>query len=309
MRTPTPPFSVLNLLFKSMCRPNPSADDAVSVKEIKHPTAPVSWLKPLPLPALLPLLPFLPTSFYLNRGYTVWFHLCSLAYVPTRSDFLRKFVILQGFAICAGWYAAIINEYISDGNFCHALYRNMPQSIVDQVVVQKEEGYEMLNTNTAWMYKFLSHVLDTLGHPVIVYLFWRIHKSYGETCKDLLSWPVIIMAWHTSRFWSMLHSFYNNGTLDFWYFGHDVYVLNNTSVYLTAYIAEGICFGGAVAWKLWLDWQSPLSEDPMLLSNLVQLENEKDRKDTKPMLIHSESAYSTSSIVGQGWLSKETKMT
>ncbi|KAL3785325.1 hypothetical protein ACHAWO_008597 [Cyclotella atomus] len=256
-----------------------------------------SWIKPIPLAALLPLLPFLPSSFYLNRGYTVWFHLCSLAYIPTRSAFLRKFVVLQGVAICAGWYAAIVNEYISDGNFCHALYRNMPQSLVDQIVVQHEDRYEMRNTNTAWVYKFLCHVVDILGHPVIVYIFWRIHKSYGETWKDLLSWPVIIMAWHFSRLWSLVHSVYNKGTWDFWYFGHDVYVLNDTSVYLTAYIAEGLCFGAAVTWKLLFEGLV-ISEDPVVLSDLVQMESKAAKEDPKPMLVHSESACSTSSIMG-----------
>jgi hypothetical protein len=172
----------------------------------------------------------------------------------------------------------------------------MPGGIVKQIVVQNEEGYEILNTNKAWMYKFLSHVLDTLGHPVIVYLFWRIHKNYGETWKNVLSWPVIILAWHTSRLWSMVHSYYNKGTWGFWYFGHDVYVLNDTSVYLTAYVAEGLCFGLAVVWKLCLEAQ-PLSIDPMLLTDMLKRENERENKDPKPMLVHSESAYSTNSMI------------
>ena len=275
-----------------MCRPTPSPITYSNSSEPKP-----TWIKPLPLPALLPLLPFLPTSFYLNRGYTIWFHLCSLAYIPTRSEFLRKFLILQGFAICAGWYSAIINEYVSDGNFCHALYRNMPQSIVDKIVLQTDNGYEMLNTTTAWGYKFLSHVLDTIGHPMIVYLFWRIHKSHQGTLKDLLSWPVLILAWHMSRFWSIVHSYHNKGTFDFWYFGHDVYVLNDSSVYLTAYVAEGLCFGGAVIWKLLFEGRKvPLSEDPALISDLIASQNENKADDKKPILIHSESADSASSM-------------
>ena len=39
--------------------------------------------------ALVAGLPFLPTSMYINRGYTVWFHLVSVAYVLTRQPFLR----------------------------------------------------------------------------------------------------------------------------------------------------------------------------------------------------------------------------
>ena len=173
----------------------------------------------------------------------------------------------------------------------------MPQSIVDKIVLQTDNGYEMLNTTTAWGYKFLSHVLDTIGHPMIVYLFWRIHKSHQGTLKDLLSWPVLILAWHMSRFWSIVHSYHNKGTFDFWYFGHDVYVLNDSSVYLTAYVAEGLCFGGAVIWKLLFEGRKvPLSEDPALISDLIASQNENKADDKKPILIHSESADSASSM-------------
>lgn len=176
----------------------------------------------------------------------------------------------------------------------------MPQSVVDQIIVQKQEGYEMLDTNAAWLYKLLSHVLDILGHPVIVYLFWRIHKSYGGNWQDLLSWPVIIMAWHTSRLWSFVHSFHNKGTWDIWYFGHDVYVLNDTNVYLTAYVAEGLCFGGVVGWKLLFEGWSPLSPDSVIISDLARIkDDEREKDDPKPMLVHSESAFSTSSVVNR----------
>jgi len=181
-----------------MCQPAQSQDapNPKDVSVLQQSAKQKSVIQPLPLLAILPLLPLLPTSSYLNRGYTVWFHLCSLAYIPTRSAFLRKFLILQGFAIRTGWYAAIINEYVSDGNFCHALYRNMPERIVNGIVHEHDDGYDMLHTYMAWGYKFLSHVLDILGHPTIVYIFWRVHKSYGETWRDVLSWPVIIAAWN-----------------------------------------------------------------------------------------------------------------
>jgi hypothetical protein len=94
----------------------------------------------------------------------------------------------------------------------------------------------------------------------------------------------------------LVHSVHNNGTWDFWYFGHDVYVLNDTSVYLTAYIAEGLTFGAAVTWKLLFEGQT-MSEDPVFLSDL-RMESKTDNEDPKPMLVHSESAYSTSSIMG-----------
>ena len=246
-------------------------------------------------------------------------HLCSLAYIPTRSAFLRKFVILQGVAICLGWYAAILNEYVTDGNFCHALYRNMPGWIVRRVVRGRiDDGYNsyvILDTYEAYMYKLLSHVLDTLGHPGIVYLFYTIHRKTGENWHHILSWEVIIAAWYTSRLWSVVHSYYNNGSWDLWYFGHDVYVLNDTSVYATAYVAEGLCFGLAILWKLCLEkrgegsqqpqpQQHVLSEDPVMMQVVNDYlviptgkQSGKYEDDTKPKLVHSETAESLNSVM------------
>ena len=100
-----------------MCRPHPAPNAAAKL-----------WTRicPLPVPLVLVLIPLLPESAYLNRGYTVWFHLASVAYFLTRSAFLRRVLILQGTAICLGWYAAIANDWFVDGIFCHSLYRNSP---------------------------------------------------------------------------------------------------------------------------------------------------------------------------------------
>ena len=59
-----------------------------------------------------------------------------------------------------------------------------------------------------------------------------------------------------------MHSHYNNNNDDdddsgnnvaFWYFGHNVYILNNLDAYLIAYVAEGICFVAAIALRLYWD--------------------------------------------------------
>lgn len=258
-----------------------------------------SFLQPnIPISALLPLLPLLPTSLYLNRGYTIWFHLCCLAYIPTRSSFLRKFLILQGFCICVGWYAAILYEYWVDGQFCHTLYRNMPKSLVRYMIETTSEGYEMRNDGVATVAKALSHVLDVIGHPFLVYLFYKLHNGRGGTVKEVLSWPVVIAAWHVSRLWSMVHCYYNQGTLNLWYFGYDIYKLNNLNVYLAAYVAEGACFGAVVVWKLWFENKPLLSEDRVILLDLALLEDcDKAKGDSKPALVHSPSAFSTESMM------------
>eukprot|EP00804_Cyclotella_cryptica_P006189 CCRYP_015272-RA/>CCRYP_015272-RA protein AED:0.19 eAED:0.19 QI:422/1/1/1/0/0/2/326/178 len=178
----------------------------------------------------------------------------------------------------------------------------MPMSMVRHMVLQEEGKYEMLNTSSAWGVKLLSHFLDFLGHPMLVYLFWKIHVRQGGTWRDILSWPIVISAWHTSRLWSIVHSYYNKGTLDFWYFGYDVYVLNDEFLYLTAYVVEGACFGMAVMWKLMFEGQSSYSNreqklsDRMVSWELMKSKNEK-AEDSKPMLVHSESAFSTTSMM------------
>lgn len=217
------------------------------------------------------LLPFLPTSYYLNRGYTKWFHLLCVTYFLTRQPFLRKVLLLQGFGICVGWYTAISYDYIVEGTWCHTLYRNMPDSMIvhmiqedlsscetytynattyDEGVPQEEEdcipSYQVLNSYTAIITKILSHILDIVAHPGIVYLLCSIHiqqyhavmfsngRSYNEKnyngsnnknqgtmtnvnsnnmitlLQDVLTWPVIITTWHMSRLWSIIHTYINN---------------------------------------------------------------------------------------------------
>merc|ERR1719253_2528414 len=59
----------------------------------------------VPIPVVLALLPLLPRSCYLNRGYTVWV------------------LLLQGAGICLGWYAALAHDWLAaDGAFGHTLY-------------------------------------------------------------------------------------------------------------------------------------------------------------------------------------------
>lgn len=100
-----------------------------------------------------------------------------------------------------------------------------------------------------------------------------------------------------------------------------MYVLNDVGVYRTAYIAEGLCFALAILWKLCLEergeesklmsqqqqkqerWME-LSDDPVMMqvaedySEVVVPpgENSGKHNDTKPMLVHSETAESLTSV-------------
>ena len=119
-----------------MCQLQPQHKVLPSKKDTNTHTK--TWLSkkiwPLPTPLVLAMLPFLPQSLYLNRGYTVWFHLTSFVYFFTRSSFIRKVLILQGLGICLGWYAAIAHDWYVEGTFCNPLYRNMPQVMVSYMV-------------------------------------------------------------------------------------------------------------------------------------------------------------------------------
>lgn len=211
-----------------------------------------------------------------------------------------------------GWYAAILNDWVVDGTFCHTLYRNMPGGMLEYMVIEEAglgEGgsYNILNTRSSYVMKIASHVLDTAGHPGLLYLFWRLHSNSnnntnntnGGTVKGILTWPVIVFAWHFSRLWSMVHSYYNTGELKIWYFGHDVYLLANLDVYLIAYAAEGACFVVAIACRLYWDY---CCEDQQVLSEVLsEVSSEQkyynsisaEKLDGKPELIHSKSAASS----------------
>jgi hypothetical protein len=316
-------------------------------------TIPSLW--PLPLPLILALLPVLPRSLYLNRGYTVWFHLTSLSYFFTRSSFLRKILILQGTGICLGWYTAIPYDWFVEGTFCHTLYRNMPGGMLPYMVQETSsssgsgvDSYVILESYSSYAMKGASHLLDALGHPGLLCLFWKLHRRHvnqnkqrqrrngsnrnnqstvvgiSELLNDILTWPVIVAAWHFSRMWSMVHSYYNNDDDDgddagnniaFWYFGHDVYILNNLDAYLIAYVAEGICFVAAIALRLYWDHcsgcgvssrQAELKSTSSVSAKSGDIMEERcfenvlmemNRDKNKPALVHSESAVSTSSII------------
>ena len=272
---------------------------------------------PLPLPMAIAIISLLPQSFYLNRGYTVWFHLLSVIYLFTQSSFIRKILILQGCGVCVGWYSAIIFDWLADGTFCHTLYRNMPcvmmQYMIDDgededetsPITMTSDSYIILNTYSSLIMKALSHILDLLLHPGLAYLFYRIHHNQhyhnnsssksSSIWKDILTWPIIVSAWHLSRIWSMVHTYYNTGIIKLWYYGHDVYQMNNLDSFMIAYAAEGLCFAVAISFRVYWDNYLDSAEKKKCNERMIALD--KMQEEPAPRLIHSESAVSTSSLM------------
>ena len=258
---------------------------------------------PLPPLAVMAIIPLLPQSYYLNRGYTKWFHLMSVAYFLTRSTFLRKVLVLQGIGICVGWYSVIPFDWFVDGKFCHMLYRNMPDSMLSYMVKDLpcddggECGYVIFDSLNSILMKALSHMVDIVAHPGLVFLFYGIHKRSGGTLSDIFAWPVIVVAWHVSRTWSIVHSYHNNGVLAFWYYGYDVYKLTNLDSYLVSYIAEGVCFSVAILCRLYWDHLESHSQHlPMKDSVGQKRVMEEGDEDSLPNLVLSTHSVSTSSI-------------
>ena len=211
---------------------------------------PLAHVWPLHPLCVIALVPFLPTWLYLNRGYTVWFHHLTIAFLLTNSEFLCRFLILQGTGITLGWYAAICNDLLLHNRFCHILYMNMP-AVLKSAIVDEQHGAVMYNiTSLAAM--CLSHALDTLLHPGLVYLLWRAH-SRKTADAEILTWPVIISTYLVSRLWSVVHVYHNTGQLGFFYYGYDVYHVHDLDSWLPAYVAEGVLFTLVVLYKV--AWQ------------------------------------------------------
>uniref|UniRef100_A0A7S2IGE7 Uncharacterized protein n=1 Tax=Helicotheca tamesis TaxID=374047 RepID=A0A7S2IGE7_9STRA len=205
--------------------------------------------KLLPLNPLLviSLIPLLPTYCFINRGFTIWFHWVIILYLLTSVEFLRRFLIFLGVSISAGWYAAIANDFLRHSRFCDILYMNMPEVMLS--FMTDGEG-NLIYTTSSLCIMALSHALDTFLHPGVTYLLWRAHCRSGGTVQTLMTWPVIVSTFIFSRFWSCFHIYYNSGKFGVYYFGHDIYILNNLDSFLPSYASEGVFFLGAVVWKI-----------------------------------------------------------
>lgn len=245
-------------------------------------------LWPLPMPIGIAVLCYLnPPGNWINRGFTHWFHLVSFLYALTQSEFIEKFQALIGTSICIGWYAAICYDLYKYNNFFAILYWNMPSSLTNIMVqdgIVNYESWESIGT------MILSHVLDTFGHPLLAYYFWRKHANKGGTVKSLLSWDVVVATYLFSRIWSWSHSYYNFGEFNMFYIGYDVYNITEGTLDLwyPAYITESILYFCIACWKisnLWISWSQQSSK----------LSKDQSLYEKKPSLQYSESSMSSTS--------------
>jgi hypothetical protein len=197
-------------------------------------------------------IPFLPTWVYLNRGFTVWSHWLALVQTITQSDYLCRFQIVSGIGICMGWYAALLHDFVKYGRVCDALYKNMPPNM-KAMMLDATTG-NLLFTTESIQVMAISHILDLIAHPGMLYYFWRLHATRGDGSlkKDIFAWDVVALAFCWSRFYSLLHNVYHHGKLGIFYYGHAIYFLDTLDAWTAAYGAEIAGYSVIVAWKLWV---------------------------------------------------------
>lgn len=218
-----------------------------ALKKVESPKRKIVLLWPISPVTLALLFPLLPTSLYLNKGYTTWYHIITIAYLLTQKESIRRFLIVQGFGVSVGWYGAMVNELYHHGRFAHILYMNVPPFMKAEMV---DAAGRVFYTQESLIYMLISHVLDILLHPGIAYLMYKGHRKSGRRVDNIITWNIVLSAFAVSRLWSAVHTLYNQGILRGWYFGHDVYHFHDLSPYMAAYVAEGIFFAGIAVYKL-----------------------------------------------------------
>lgn len=185
----------------------------------------------------------LPTEYYLNRGYTIWFYCTCIVALVLRINFLNRFVALQGIGISVGWYTAIFYDMITNSRGFHILYANVPTSM-KSVIFDNSTGL-VLNTPESTKMKIASHVMDTIGHPGLTILFLWICLRNGGRLRDLSKLSVVVSAYCFSRLWSVVHNYHNYNKFGMYYAGHHIYTIDSLDIWFNVYVAEGAVYAVA----------------------------------------------------------------
>jgi hypothetical protein len=267
-----------------------------------------TWPKPLHPLIALAMIPLMPSWLFLNRGFTQWFHWGFIFYLVTgQLDFCCRFLVLQGGAVSVGWYAAVAHDYLVHSRFCHLLYNNMPPGLKTLMLSNAHlaSGGIIQDDSLAFTALVLSHVIDILAHPFLTYVMWKIHRSRGGSIRSLLSWDVIVSTYALSRVYSITHQLYNRGTVTgLFYYGYDVYKIDNLDAYTAAYAGEVVFYLGLLCYKLYLQWNihrlrlkirivGRRRRSSIKLQELAK--KNQQLRDRKPLLMQSSSCFSSES--------------
>lgn len=149
------------------------------------------------LPVALPLL----KSMLFNAGYTKWFHWLSLVHLLTQNTFLSRLLAVMGMTVTLGWWASMLYDLVMYGRLAHILHLNMP--FTDRMVIlAATNNVQIVVYNEQTLpYILFSHLLDTLGHPVLALYYWKVNNC--DICR-ICTWPVLVSAYMLSRTWSLV---------------------------------------------------------------------------------------------------------
>jgi len=242
---------------------------------------------------LIALIPLAPPYFFLNRGYTQWWHWCMLfSFLTGEPEFWRNFVLIQGSGVNFGWYATIVNDFVVHGRLNHLLYNNMPPPMRANFLVNGRlaSGGFLSDSPLAIAMILGSHVIDFLAHPLALYICWKRFSCKGGNLKSLVSsWDAIWCTMLLSRFWSVVHQYYNEGKVSgMFYYGHDVYNVDTVESYTVAYICENAVYVTLALYKLYSNHSNS--------QNRRSDSSEKTKMEPqRPKLIQSESSFSAAS--------------
>ena len=213
-------------------------------------------LWPLPLWLVLCCLPLLPSSCFIDLGYTKWWLWGVIVYGLTQDARLPPFLAVQGLWLNVGWYMALGLDYLEGGRLLHILFRNMPEFIYGFIIDGPNvTGQEIViqQTTASVIFRLVCVALDLCIHPLLCYYFWRCCWKSGKTLTDICSWRVLASALILSRTWSIVHCWIHHDKFGLYYYGNDVYstTANSDPMWTAAYVGETIALIGLlVACKL-----------------------------------------------------------
>ena len=211
---------------------------------------------------------------------------------------MRRFQVVIGGAVCLGWYMTVVYESLVHGRTCHLLYNNMPGSLK---ALMLENG--SLASGGLITYKMsglaamaLSHLTDIIAHPFLTYFAWRNFKSRGGSFRDLARWEVVACAYVFRVVYSVSHQYYNWGFVESpYYYGHEVYHIDDVGSYTVAYIGEAIWLGSLLLFNLynWVMQRNNLGVNVHLGKDLFEKPTPPAAR--QPALRMSSSCFSESS--------------
>eukprot|EP00520_Triparma_pacifica_P016723 CAMPEP_0118631984 /NCGR_PEP_ID=MMETSP0785-20121206/197_1 /TAXON_ID=91992 /ORGANISM="Bolidomonas pacifica, Strain CCMP 1866" /LENGTH=152 /DNA_ID=CAMNT_0006522713 /DNA_START=306 /DNA_END=761 /DNA_ORIENTATION=- len=151
-------------------------------------------------------------------------------------------VSVVGIAVCCGWYASLLYEYLSHGRFFKILYDNA------EFLFESFEETSTCSKDCVLWKKIITHAVDIAAHPLPLIILLRSFPSIE--LQEFNEVGSTIAAFIMSRMWSIFHNIFNMGWKGhsfLFYCERHIYNLEGLDAWKYAYIAEGTVFA-ALTW-------------------------------------------------------------